>query len=593
MKKLFLLILILFTAGYLSAQSGNWTSFATDFTTSSANQSAGSDGTQAKPWIISSAEELAFLAAEINAGSDFKGAYIKIADEISEINLGDHYWIPMGTEPYPFDANFDGNLKPIKNMFVDSSESSNYQEWSGLFGWVEGDLSLRNISIESGKVTGGGQDSSQSGALIGILYNDSQNSYTTIIENCHIKDFIIEEKVNISSYDSFAGGIIGVMNYIKGNFTMKGCSFDGVITQNNNATDIYAGGIIGALVYENMNMTIENCHSHARITASNSSSSGGLIGAVADESAVTVSSLIQNNLFTGTINGNSSVIGGLIGDITLKGSGLTVKNNLVYILTNLPKIANTGRIAGKNTGATLTGNYAFVTCSDKNEASLDGDDWTGLMAEQPVAGWADWTKDNDPASLMPYLANGPQVSFTGFNACPSNPTPPTPPVEPVVNTIKIPVVEGATTYPAAGEYLLENGSIMTLLVFLPDDYDQSDVKLLIDGDTIYSEESKLRALSYTFLVPVTTDMEIKVVGIEKNNPTGIVESAKVEGAKVWTSPGHIHVLQDVVSGKQNGVRIYTMMGRLVFSSQLSTVNCQLPSGLYLVVVGDTAVKVVL
>ncbi len=175
---------------------------------------------------------------------------------------------------------------------------------------------------------------------------------------------------------------------------------------------------------------------------------------------------------------------------------------------------------------------------------------------------------------------------------PNPPPPPTPPAS-VYHNVTIPAVEDATTYPDAGEHQVEKGSTMTLLVFLPDDYDQSDVKLLANGDTIHSEESRLTALAYTFLIPVTTDTDIKVIGVEKNNPVNTTPQPPEGGAKVWTSPGYIHVSskQEAVSSKQHGVRIYTMMGRLVFHSQLSTVNCQLPSGTYIVVVGDMVVKV--
>jgi len=162
---------------------------------------------------------------------------------------------------------------------------------------------------------------------------------------------------------------------------------------------------------------------------------------------------------------------------------------------------------------------------------------------------------------------------------------------PVLHSVTIPPVDGATTYPGAGTHLVEKGTTMTLLVSLPDDYDQSDVRLVANGDTIFSEESKLRALAYTFLIPVTADTEIEVVGVKKNNSVNTTPQPPEGGAKVWTSPGCIHVSQEAVSNKQHGVRIYTMMGSLVFHSQLSTVNCQLPSGLYLVVVGNETFKV--
>jgi len=179
----------------------------------------------------------------------------------------------------------------------------------------------------------------------------------------------------------------------------------------------------------------------------------------------------------------------------------------------------------------------------------------------------------------------------------STPAPPTPKPDPVLHNVTIPSVEGATTYPAAGTYLVEKGTDMTLLVFLPDDYDQSEVHLLVEDQKVISEEEKnsLRAIAHTFIFTVEKDLEIQIEGVKKNNTVGTAES-DVEGLKIYTIGGrHLVIEQETIYNRQDMVRIYTMTGVLVHKQNLSVGTHIIPlaKGAYIVTAGDMRKKIVL
>ena len=153
------------------------------------------DGTTEMQAIrITCAEELAWLAVQVNGSDTYAGKYIRLTADIDLENIP---WIPIGNKPSAsvktqiFLGDFDGRGHKISNLKV--SEAYN----SGLFGHVGyADLatkgaSIKNLGIESGTVeaTGG---SAYAGGICGTLS-------CAVIENCY-------NKASVSSKDR-AGGI--------------------------------------------------------------------------------------------------------------------------------------------------------------------------------------------------------------------------------------------------------------------------------------------------------------------------------------------------------------------------------------------------
>jgi len=105
---------------------------------------------------ISNAEQLAFLAE--TGGDWLTYNYILTTNIIlNDVKLE---WDADGTLTtenvlewtpiYDFKGIFDGNGYTIKNLTVDSSAQTGEHYSSGLFGWVEGKVTIKNVKISAG-----------------------------------------------------------------------------------------------------------------------------------------------------------------------------------------------------------------------------------------------------------------------------------------------------------------------------------------------------------------------------------------------------------------------------------------------------------
>lgn len=52
-------------------------------------------GTKEEPWLIENAEQLAYLAQQVNNGTDYKREHFRL---VSDLDLSGNEWTPIGTE---------------------------------------------------------------------------------------------------------------------------------------------------------------------------------------------------------------------------------------------------------------------------------------------------------------------------------------------------------------------------------------------------------------------------------------------------------------------------------------------------------------
>ncbi len=97
----------------------------------------GGNGTEADPYEIATAEQLAKLAKDVNTGTDYSGEYFELT---ADIDLSGRLWIPIGlyrwikngsTDEKSFKGLLNGNNKTIIGLVVDERED---QYCAGLFG---------------------------------------------------------------------------------------------------------------------------------------------------------------------------------------------------------------------------------------------------------------------------------------------------------------------------------------------------------------------------------------------------------------------------------------------------------------------------
>lgn len=234
-----------------------------------ADSFAGGSGTQADPYQISSAAELAYMSKLLsNDEESYKNQYFKAYYVLtSDISLNDtvgfdsweqeapeYSWTPIASGWTWFEGFFDGNGHTVSGLYINTDsmliedvQNRNY----GLFGRLKG--TVKNLTVDKSYIcVSGNSATTNMGGIAG-------DSYKSKIENC-------TSNVIIDCLGGVAGGIIG-----SNNGEIKDCIFEGTITHNGeNRTCVFLGGISG----EGGNIT--NCVN--RGTISGGEKSGGITG---------------------------------------------------------------------------------------------------------------------------------------------------------------------------------------------------------------------------------------------------------------------------------------------------------------------------
>ena len=234
-------------------------------------------GTKEDPWRIENAEQLAYLAQQVNNGTDYKREHFRL---VSDLDLRGNEWTPIGTEGNLFWGGFDGDGHTITGMTITGKENS----YVGLFGecrnFTAASSYIKSVTVKGANISG----KSFVGAIAGAGAN---------ISDC----YSIENTIYASRC---VGGVCGsLIGKISGCYNSS--SVSGIST---------AGGIMGSASYEGNdgNGVVEYCYNIGTVTVSEQDSSvGGITGASANRYD------ISNCLNCGKITGNGKNVGGIAG----------------------------------------------------------------------------------------------------------------------------------------------------------------------------------------------------------------------------------------------------------------------------------------
>lgn len=130
------------------------------------------DGTEATPYKIATAEQLAKLSELVNVNNaNFNNKHYELQNDIDLSSYSKNFndgkgWIPIGHEhDAPFKGVFDGNGYKITGLYINNpaQEGSSGYACTGLFGRMMG--RINDLNVEGGSVNGG----SNVGGLAGIV----------------------------------------------------------------------------------------------------------------------------------------------------------------------------------------------------------------------------------------------------------------------------------------------------------------------------------------------------------------------------------------------------------------------------------------
>lgn len=268
-------------------------------------------GTKANPYLITTAQELAGLAAKVNEGNLYQGKYFKLTADIRLVKDKLRFWTPIGNKNNMFRGSFDGDGHVVLGLYFSNKDA----DYVGLFGAIGTGGTVCNVGVAEGIIYADEKVGGIAGYSLGLI----QNCYNTC---------------SIPSYGDYVGGIVG---YSGG--SVIDCYNTGEILTKGSSPD-YVGGVVG---YARDGIVIGS-YNTAQVRARYKS--GGIIGAIGG------STLVLNCWNTGNIYTSSTRTGGIAGH---SGSGCVVAN--CYNSGDVSADGKVGGIVGYSHGAVTINCY--------------------------------------------------------------------------------------------------------------------------------------------------------------------------------------------------------------------------------------------
>ena len=228
-------------------------------------------GTQASPYLIESAQNLAWIAEMVNGGiTTYANTWFRLTTDLDMNNVA---WVPIGNSTTNlFCGKFDGD-----NHFIDNISITGNYTYTGLFGITGDGFICENLGVKTTntyvRLYAGGIVAYINGAnsVIQNCYNTGtirgvnaggivglSNVGSTIINVCFNEGAIISQKLSSNNtYQYRSGGIAG-----GGSGTIQSCYNIGNITctlEKEGYVYAYTGGIVGS------GFTISHCYNEGDI----------------------------------------------------------------------------------------------------------------------------------------------------------------------------------------------------------------------------------------------------------------------------------------------------------------------------------------
>jgi hypothetical protein len=259
-----MLAVILMTTICSSAMAGEVITYTGTETAQEMKKDA--DGT----FHITTAGNLKWLQDVCADATTFRKTNGKKYKLMNDVVITASNWTPIGTAC--FVGSFDGNGKSVSGLKCAETTT----RCAGFFGYVKGgtlkNLTVKGPEVSSSAVPASGSKNVEIGGIAGEINNAS-------IINCCSQIGLLKCTVRLN-------GIGGIVGYVNGKCTIKGCiSSCGDIEPNNGRAGQSCGGVIGVISGVNTFADVISCVSNCKkinATNANGTSSnnrrGGVIG---------------------------------------------------------------------------------------------------------------------------------------------------------------------------------------------------------------------------------------------------------------------------------------------------------------------------
>ena len=345
------------------------------------------EGTEAKPYLISTPGELYGLAQSVNGGNPYTGKFFKVTKDIV-VNKGaaqnykdmppTNVWLTIGRDTAPFNGVFDGDGKTISGIYLNWTSG-----YTGLFGYAGADSVIKNVRLENSyfETTKG-----NNGTIVGHTQGNIDSVYSSAI---------------LVSGNQQTGGIVG--GFSGTNKSVTNAWFDGSVT----SSALYLGGIAGRVMEGTA--TIANCVNTGTVTSTVSTSTlawiGGIIGGIHKNGTPTsMTCYVYNCVNTGDVIVTNAAIVNAIGSVVGRTRQTTTFANVYTskdaVNTGGGTIDTKSTVAGVGNYSTNNGNSVTGKATKVDFAA------TNVLAETLLAlntkanenaGWDSWVpRDGKP-----------------------------------------------------------------------------------------------------------------------------------------------------------------------------------------------------
>ena len=353
---------------------------------SAANESAW-NGTTVEPgkdasgvYQIGTAEELAWLAAEINNSSNNSQSYSAVLT--ADIDLGYRPWTPIGCyvdwqSNHPYRGVFDGQGHTVSGLYVTALSNG----YAGLFGYTSGSTTIKNLTVE-GEIRL--EDVSTTAKHIGGIVGEANAKLERCVSRVRIS------AAGFGTRDTCAvGGIAGKLSG-----AMTDCRFEGSIDITCKRGGAYISGGVGGLAGNAAGGALTRCVNTGAVTVDKGTGVGGIAGITSREVTFTQcanTGHISNDT-TAVLSSGEKPKGGTGGILGVGKSG-NVSISLCYNTGTVSGTTIVGGILGGEAGdygtSISSGNPSLTVENCYNAGLLDVGSRTnriGSLVGFPIAG---------------------------------------------------------------------------------------------------------------------------------------------------------------------------------------------------------------
>ena len=353
---------------------------------SAANESAW-NGTTVEPgkdasgvYQIGTAEELAWLAAEINNSSN--NSQSNSAVLTADIDLGYRPWTPIGCyvdwqNNHPYRGVFDGQGHTVSGLYVTALSNG----YAGLFGYTSGSTTIKNLTVE-GEIRL--EDVSTTAKHIGGIVGEANAKLERCVSRVRIS------AAGFGTRDTCAvGGIAGKLSG-----AMTDCRFEGSIDITCKRGGAYISGGVGGLAGNAAGGALTRCVNTGAVTVDKGTGVGGIAGITSREVTFTQcanTGHISNDT-TAVLSSGEKPKGGTGGILGVGKSG-NVSISLCYNTGTVSGTTIVGGILGGEAGdygtSISNGNPSLTVENCYNAGLLDVGSRTnriGSLVGFPIAG---------------------------------------------------------------------------------------------------------------------------------------------------------------------------------------------------------------